>query len=92
MVFDFLRSLQSVSVTHTAGITTNAAAIMKKADDAILFEVDDLSKKLTKIEEFQIKEQNYGLNVRLSSRNVYYHSAHILIIYFLLFSFNSSKY
>ena len=60
------RSLQTASTEHTSKIATNTDAILKKADDLIIFEVDALTTKLREIEEIQKKEEDFGISVRIN--------------------------
>ena len=78
------RSLQTASTEHTSKIATNTDAILKKADDLIIFEVDALTTKLREIEEIQKKEEDFGISVRIHI-NQYVFDYVLFFFLFLLF-------
>ena len=53
-----------MSAEHGSIIALNSDAILKKADDSIIFEVDALATKLKEIDEVQKKEEDFGISVR----------------------------
>ena len=56
-------ALQTASLEHEVVISQNVTAIESKADQAITFDLHELTLKMKEVEETKKKDEDYGLGV-----------------------------